>query len=231
MKSKIMIIAMMILLTGTLAQAQIIPYMTSGRLLNEDAAHKGYHLTPNDISEALGIAIDSLDFTTTKWYTLKSGVKIQILHPIQWAVWVLASYEANDTSVNVNNIVEIIKKDTVIKWTSSMKPVRNYYWSYYGKPAYIDNYNGAALDVDVIVHKGNPTVKCSCANPVITCTEADRVLALIGGTIPPHINMANNKNNNTSDTLTVQNIVPLSHPSLITTLDESYSSALITKLQ
>ena len=215
---------MMFLLTGTLAQAQI-PYMTSGRLLNIDMPHKGYHFTPADLSAAVSIAMDSLSCNPTKWYTLKSGVKIQILHSTQWVLWVLASYEASDKNVNVNNLTETIKKDVVVKWNNNMKPVRNYYWSYYGKPAYIDNYNGSALGVDVIVHNGNPTIKCSCGNPVIPCAKADSILALIGDAIPPHFNMAEN---NVFDTLTTtQDFVSL--PDISITLDDSYSSFI--KLQ
>jgi len=165
----------MILSLGSMAQT---PFMTSGRLFNIPIEKKGHLLTPKEVAEMFELCMH--DIKPTTWYTLTTGLKVQILHADAWSTLVYASYKAIDDSVDVNNITKaILASDTTKEWTTSMPLTRNYYWSAYGAVAFIDNYNGTGHQAPVITYKGFPVIKRSCGNPQLMVSKAEKILAVV----------------------------------------------------
>ena len=145
---------------------QLVPHMTSGRFFNEPITDANHLLTKEEIAEMYAFGRDSV-MNPQKWYTLSSGLKVQLLHPKEWNSLVLKSYQAIDKNITEENIIEAIEASEATVWNSSMPLTKNYYWSHLGQIACINDYNGACLEqkVAVITYKGSPTVKRSCANP------------------------------------------------------------------
>jgi hypothetical protein len=159
---KMMIIAMMALCLGSLAQT---PYMTSGRLFNFPITDRGHNFTVKEISDIADTIINHETVDTKKWYLLSSGLKVQILHPTEWINLIWRCYQVIDLSVTKENLVEAINASEIKIWNTKMLPTRNYYWSAYGAIAFIPNYNGTAHQTPVISYKGCPVIKTSCGNP------------------------------------------------------------------
>ena len=143
---------------------QLVPHMTSGRFYNEPVADANHLLTKEEIAEMYAFGRDSV-VDPQKWYTLSSGLKVQLLHPKEWNSLVLKSYQAIDKNITEENIIEAIESSDAGVWNNSMPVTKNYYWSQYGKITCMNDYNGTAVKADVITYKGNPVVKRSCANP------------------------------------------------------------------
>ena len=160
---KILVIALLVL--GVELQAQTA-FMTSGRLFNFPTTEKGHLLNVKECSEIAQLCIDG-NVNRNKWYTLSSGLKVQILHPSEWLTLVLESYRAIDNNITEGNLVEAINASEETTLNSNTPKTKNYYWSAKGGVDYIDNYNGNGEAIPIIAYKGCSTIKRSCGNPQI----------------------------------------------------------------
>jgi hypothetical protein len=160
---KIAILAMLVLSLGTLAQT---PSMTSGRFNNIPLANKGYNFSKEDFVEYASICMDSV-VTSTKWFTLSSGIKVQILHPAEWLSLILQCYQVIDSSVTKENLLDAIKASDEAVWTNTQIITKNYYWADGGGIDCMNPYNGSAHAIPIIEYKGYPVIKRSCGNPLL----------------------------------------------------------------
>ena len=178
---KMIIIAMMALSLGSLAQVQTqikkdtIEYPTSGRFvtIRMEKNHKfldkkfleNYCFSVNEISQVFKISKGIVD--RNKYYKLTTGMEVQIHHPEEWIKCVIVSYQLIDSTINtVERLEEAIASSVLTKWDLSMPRTRNYYWSANNYMDYLPLYSGAVKDMPVVTYKGMPTFKPrSCINP------------------------------------------------------------------
>ncbi len=101
-------------------------------------------------------------------YRLSSGTEYQIPKPDLLLDYYLRIYQKIDDTVTRANLWMVIKKDDVGKWDNNLHyRVKNYYYSIlHSEVRFIPDYSGAELGVEVLIHKGIPTIKVDCLNPL-----------------------------------------------------------------
>ena len=148
-------------------EPKLVPFMTSGRFFNRTESAKDSNFTKYDMADVVD-TIARGNVNPNKWYTLSSGMQVQILHPISWLKTAAEAYVAVDTSINtVKKLSEAIRNSTDTIWSEKMGLTRNYYWSDVSlgnKLTFLPDYNGAPHHALVIAYKGHPMIKRSCGN-------------------------------------------------------------------
>jgi hypothetical protein len=158
----------------TVKKAPSVPvaFMTSGRLFNVPVTDKDHYFTVKEVSEILDTIINGKP-STTKWYTLASGLQVQMLHPVEWTKLVMMAYVSIDSSLtNTKKFLDAVKSSDTADWNAGMYLTNNYYWSAYGKVAFIPDYNGTTHGAKVITFKGFPVLKMNCLNPQLPAKSA-----------------------------------------------------------
>ena len=170
-------------------------YTTTGNWFNFSTAHYEIKI----IDELLIVdTIASGKVSTTKWYTLSSGVKIQILHPQPYLDLLNESYGTS----NLEDLKDSLKASKETLWNINM-PLTNNSWFCLltNTTKYVPNYSGAAKLFPVIALSGKAKIKRSCGNvqiPIVTLVVNNTVVnnnTTTNNSIPQD-NVVDNGNNN-----------------------------------
>ena len=156
----------------TQAQVSLVPFMSSGRWFNTPNTEKHHQFTVSEISEIVTIITKSDKISPSKWYTLSSGLQVQILHSDEWLGLVMGCYLSIDDNItDKEEFLQAVNASDTATWNCNMPLTKNYYWSAKtSKVEFIKDYTGTTFKAPVITYKGSPVIKRSCGNPELLST-------------------------------------------------------------